>query len=365
MSLRKARAAIGATAEVEAAAEEVLGKGNAVDAVVAGVFAACATSPGVLLGPVQILASGGGAGALAIDGRVRQPGLGAPRPRGFVSGEDIPDAARVGVPWLPAALSVAIATVGSVTFAQALAPAIAYAKGTERLEVLKRIASRGPRAMEERPIGSELLAFAGRPSGGLLTPDDLAAPHPDVLKAQTFPVALADPSAAVRPAASHKLPVKGAKATEGDPRIVVALPWAHADAGVLVPPAHCPEVSRARAVMAVDRNGGFAIAVWDEPTEGMMIPELGLRAPFFAEPVRRGQTRTRPGEVRAAAAAIGLVGKPGAPDVAFAAFGAADAYDVLASAVRGLVDDEQIAAHGEARLAALLHAQGTASAFRS
>ena len=54
MALRKARAVAASSADVEAAAEEVLGKGNAVDAVVAGAFAACAASPGVLLGPVQI-----------------------------------------------------------------------------------------------------------------------------------------------------------------------------------------------------------------------------------------------------------------------------------------------------------------------
>src|SRR5687768_11026845 len=186
MALRKARAAVASGPEIEAAAEDLLGKGNAVDAVVAGVFAACAASPGVLLGPVQILVGGAGAGLLAIDGRVRQPGMGAPRPRGFVSDEEIPEAARVGAPWLPAALSVAIATAGSATFAQVLAPAIAAAKGSPRKDILSRIASRGPRAIEERPLGQELVALAGRPSGGLLTSDDLSSPRPTVQKAASF-----------------------------------------------------------------------------------------------------------------------------------------------------------------------------------
>ena len=60
MTRRLQRAAVASSGEVEAAAEELLRKGNALDAVVAGVFAACALSPGVLLGPVQILIGGGG-----------------------------------------------------------------------------------------------------------------------------------------------------------------------------------------------------------------------------------------------------------------------------------------------------------------
>ena len=68
MALRKARAAVASSPEIEATAEEVLRKGNALDAVVAGVFAAAALAPGVLLGPVQILLGGAGAGFLAIDG---------------------------------------------------------------------------------------------------------------------------------------------------------------------------------------------------------------------------------------------------------------------------------------------------------
>ena len=140
-------------------------------------------SPGVLLGPVQILVGGAGAGLLAIDGRVRQPGIGAPRPRGFMDDEEVPDAARVGVPWLPASLSVAIATMGTATFAQVLGPALALAKGSPRAEVLQRIASRGPRAIEERPLGGELLALAGRPSGGLLTTRRSLVAAPEVQKA--------------------------------------------------------------------------------------------------------------------------------------------------------------------------------------
>lgn len=371
MSLRKARAAVASTPEVESVAEEILGKGNAVDAVVAGVFAACALSPGVLLGPVQVLVGGAGAGLLAIDGRVRQPGIGAPRPRGFTSAEEIPDAARVGVPWLPAAMSVAIATMGTATFNHVLSPAVALAKGTPRAEVLGRIASRGPRALEEGRLGGELLAAAGRPSGGLLTTDDLSSPRPEVQKAtRTTLVPSALPR--VRAAASGKGRTtslaadlwKKSAALEAEPRVLMTLPWTPIASELPAPPAQDVDVIRVRAVAAVDRNATFAVATWEEATDdGLLLAELGLRAPLLAEPVRRGQTRVRPGEVRAAAAPVALVGAA-APELLLCAFGAPDAYDVLGQAIEGLVTDDRIEAHGDARLIALAHTNGTASILR-
>ncbi|HVH46955.1 MAG TPA: hypothetical protein VM925_31645, partial [Labilithrix sp.] len=296
-----------------------------------------------------------GAGLLAIDGRVRQPGIGAPRPRGFTTAEEIPDAARVGVPWLPAAMSVAIATMGSATFNQVLSPAVSLAKGTPRKEVLARIASRGPRAVEERPLASELLASAGRPSSGLLTTEDLASPHPEVLKASLN--ALEMPRAPGAESAN--------KTAQGEPKVLITLPWTRLEANLPAPPAHDAEVSRVRAVAAVDRNATFAIACWEEATDGLFISELGLRAPFLAVPVRRGQTRVRPAEPRPAAGPIALVGTAGVPEVAFCAFGASDAYSVLGQAIEGLVTEDRIEAHGEARLVALAHANGAASVLRS
>jgi gamma-glutamyltranspeptidase/glutathione hydrolase len=357
MALRKARAAAASAPEIEAAAEELLGRGNAVDAVVAGVFAACAVSPGVLLGPVQLLVGGAGAGLLAVDGRVRQPGIGAPRPRGFTTAEEVPDAARVGVPWLPATMSVAIATMGTATFNQVLAPAVALAKGTPRKDVLARIASRGPRAIEESSLSGELLAHAGRAANGLLTTDDLSSPRPDVQKAARV----------VLPAALGGAAAKKGKTASGEPepRVLVTFPWTRIEADRPAPPAHEVDVARVRAVAAVDRNATFAIACWDEATDGVLVSELGLRAPFCAEPVRRGQTRVRPGDPRPAAGPVALLGTAAAPELAFCAFGAADAYTVLAQAIDGLIADDRIEAHGHARLVALAHAQGTASVLRS
>jgi gamma-glutamyltranspeptidase/glutathione hydrolase len=357
------RAAVASSPEVEAAAEELLAKGNAVDAAVAGAFAACATSPSVLLGPMQILVGGGGLGLRALDGRVRQPGMGAPRPRGFRDEEEVPDAARVGVPWLPATLSVAVATAGTATFAQVMAPAIALAKGSPRADVLAKIAARGPRAIEERPLSAELLALAGRPNGGLLTSDDLASPRPEVHPAARLVV----PGAATSSPRSARGKNKRAEPAEdvsARPRVVIELPWSNEEGGMPAAPSAHVDVGAARAVLAVDRHGAFAIAVWAESPDGIMLADLGLRAPFFAEPVRRGQTRVRPGDARPAAAPVALVGTDVGPEVAFAAFGAGDAYDVLRGAIRSLLEEERIEAHGEARLVALSHANGAASVFR-
>lgn len=365
MTLRKSRAAVASSPEVEVAAEELLRKGNAVDAVVAGVFAACALAPGVLLGPVQILIGGGGVGLRALDGRVRQPGIGAPRPRGFREGEDVPDAARVGVPWLPATLSVAVATAGTATFAQVMAPGLALAKGSPRHDVLAKIGSRGPRAIEERPLSAELLALAGRPSNGLLTSDDLSSQRPEIHHASRHLLRLAGDGGPRTAGGRGHVGVKKSEPTDGPtPRVVIALPWANDDGGYPVPPVGHPPVATTRAVAAVDRFGAFAVACWDEGVDGITIPELGLRAPFFAEPVMRGATRVRPGDARPAAAPVALVGTDAGPEFAFAAFGAGDAYDVLRGAIRSVIEDDRIEAHGESKLVAISHLLGTVSALR-
>ena len=55
------RAAAASETHVALAAREALVRGNAVDAVVAGVLAAVAEAPGVFLGPLQVLIAGAGA----------------------------------------------------------------------------------------------------------------------------------------------------------------------------------------------------------------------------------------------------------------------------------------------------------------
>src|SRR5438128_314049 len=126
-------------------ARAILAAGNAADAVVAGVLAAAAEEEGVLLGPLQVLGGGAGAGRRAIDGRLRQPGKGAPRPRGFKAEGEVPQAARVGVPALPAALATLLAGTGSLSMAHVTGPALELSRASPaRGRVIERMARRGP-----------------------------------------------------------------------------------------------------------------------------------------------------------------------------------------------------------------------------
>ncbi len=285
------RAAAASEAHVAEAAREVLGRGNAVDAVVAGVLMAAAESPGVLLGPVQLLAGGSGAGLIGFDGRVRQPGLGVQRPRGFLSSEEIPEAARVGVPALPAALATALASLGVVTLLRAAGPALAWvrSRSPERAQVLEAIARRGHPALVEDWMASELTAAAGRAARGLLTPEDLSAVRPGVVRCD---------ERALEPSGALTVPWRG------DP---------------------AEDASSTQIVAAIDGRGMAAVACYEVPVDGVAVPALGLLAPRSAAPVLRGKPRVAPGEPRLAAAPIALRVRRGIVDLVLGVAGSPDA----------------------------------------
>ncbi|HEX8794486.1 MAG TPA: hypothetical protein VF765_26255 [Polyangiaceae bacterium] len=286
-------AAAASEGHVAQATRAALARGNAVDAVVAGVLAAVAASPGVLLGPVQILVAGAGAGLLVVDGRVRQPGLGAPRPRGTVAGDAVPRAARVGVPAMPAALAAALAAAGSVTMRRVCLDAVEAAREAsgERAAVLASLARRGAPAMADEAIAGELAAVAGRAAGGVLTGRDLAS---------------------VRPALAH--PKERALEPEGWLRA----PWREG-----------ADASRAHVVVAADRRGLLCAACYESTEEGVPVPALGLVAPALASPVMRGETRVRPGEPRPSAAPIAIRVRNGLADLAVGIGVLADAEGAL------------------------------------
>jgi len=302
----RGRAVAAATnGSVAEAAAAILRRGNAVDAVVAGVFAASAEVPSVLLGPVQRLVGGAGVGLHAIDGRVQQPGRGLARPRGFLSDDEVPPSARVGAPVLPAALATALASFGKTPLARVLGPAteIARAVSKPRAEVLQRIAEAGPRALTRARVAGELVLAAGRGAGGLLSERDLEELRPRVVAASLTSL--------------------------GEARLVT-VPWGGeavrgAEKGWL-------SASTTQIVVAMDADGQMAIACYEAAIEGLSIQALDLVAPAFASPVRRGQTRVRAGEPCPAAAPIAL--KDGSSGVGAGAGGHPDAEKTLGDWLR-------------------------------
>ncbi len=280
------------------AASSMLPRGSAVDAVIAGVFAASAVSKTVFLGPVQILLGGAGMGLLAVDGRLRQPGLSVQRPRGFVTAEEIPPAAYVAVPSLVAALAATRAMANSSTLNQVLAPAIDLAKhaSKERHQLFQQIARRGPLALTEEPFSTELIAAAGRLAGGVLTLTDLQEMRPEVI------------ACGIEQKGDHR---------------VATVPWRDREVAS----------ARVELVAAADGHGRVAIACYEAPEEGVPIPALDLFAPLAAAPVRRGETRVRPGEPRPASAPMALLESAGMIEIALGFAHSATAEELLSAVV--------------------------------
>jgi hypothetical protein len=283
--MRTRATAVASEPFVEAAAREELAQSkSAVAAVIAGFFAAAGRHPDVLLGPTTVLVAGVGSGGRVFDGRLRQPGLGTKRPRGFREGETVPAAARVALPATIPAFAVALA-YDRVTTLSPIAKRgqreATESGSAERASVLKRIAEVGPRALAESAFVRPLLHVASPSEGGLLTPADFAG-------AGTFDV----------PAEERK--------TRG--KVLLEPPWAEDE-----PRAGAPTL--VEGVCAVDARGVYASLGYARIGEGLAVDALGLVAPLGATPVERGTPRVRPGEPIACSAplAIGL-DESGAPN---------------------------------------------------
>jgi hypothetical protein len=250
----------------EAAIRVLKQRGTATDAVVAAFWAQAGARPGVLLAPAQMLVAGPGVGPRAFDGRARQPGRGAARPRGFTAEQAVPDAARVAVATSVAMLALAYAHDGHVPFRRLVEPGIELAAGEGakgREAVLKRIASSGVAALREAAILRPLLAVASSVQGGLLTETDITEARPDSLPPEAF----------------------GSKGAGRNGRGLFVAPWHAAEAP------HRPQ----DIVAAVDGRAVIAVLSLAPDDEGVLIPELDLRAPRDASVVRRGVPRVRPG----------------------------------------------------------------------
>jgi gamma-glutamyltranspeptidase/glutathione hydrolase len=245
-----------------AAAEELARGGTAIDAVLAGYFTAAGLYPGVLLGPVTLLLGGTGSGDRAFDGRVRQPGKNAKRPRGSLPGEAPPQSSRVGVPYSVPALAVALGYGAQSTLARLVAPGVAAARGLgaeRRASVLARVGEVGALAFSEPEVSLALVRAFGPPSGGQVTPADFTRPEGVDCAAQR---------------------------TERDGADWLVAPWA----------AESTEgYARGACVGAVDVNGLLAVSSFECQPEALSLDELELSAPLIASPTLRGVTRVTPG----------------------------------------------------------------------
>ncbi len=316
---------------------------NAIDAVLAGVLALAFQMPGVLLGSGTILLGGTGEGLLAIDGRARQPGLGAARPRGFKDEREIPDAARIAVPLLPAALTLAHAGRGvkTRTALVRIAGAVAQTRAaTEhssesadaRHESLRAFGREGGALFRAGPIRDALLAASARSVGGVLTPEDLDALRPEIVQATRVELDARRWALAPWATRMHSALTRAARGSIAD--------------ATLADPASVPSIPGEVAVIAAsDARGAVAIAAILIPAFATLLENTGLSAPHLARPVLRSVTREAPGAPLAGPASIGIAhrrtieaGKSelAGVDLAVGVGGPGDVEEVFAQIARGL-----------------------------
>ena len=262
----------------EAAIAQLGQGGSAVGAVLAGFFAAAGGYSGVLLSPLTILVAGIGTGGRAFDGRLRQPGLGTKRPRGFLPDEVIPLAARIAVPGAIAAAAVANAYDGAKSLGSLVKHGILRAEragADARAEVLSRVRSAGQVALSEQTFTRPFLRLAGPSEGGLITPADFTN------------VTDIDHAASMRHVAGSDF---------------LEPPWSEAGAEEPLP----SELGIGAAVCAVDVRGVFAAVAYFRPADGLELEDLALLAPFVAVPTQRGVPRQTPGSPLPAPAPIAV-----------------------------------------------------------
>jgi gamma-glutamyltranspeptidase/glutathione hydrolase len=261
--IRQAALATDSVAQ-KAAEDQLAASGSALAAVLSGYFAAAGANAGVLLGPMALLVGGVGQGARAFDGRLRQPGLGTRRPRGFPNEAEVPEAASVAIPTAPFAAIVAHAYVAGASLAAVIRPGIEAAERAGsplRARCLERLAAVGASALAEPAFRRPFLHAGSTSEGGLVTPSDLEPP-PDV-----------------------DLP---ASETLLDDSRWLSAPWATSTGkGVLL--------GGGGGICAADAHGVLAAVSYRSVDSGAWLEELGLFAHLSAVPVLRGVPRITPG----------------------------------------------------------------------
>jgi hypothetical protein len=208
------------------------------------------------------------------------------------------------VPALPAAASLALASLGSTTSLRIASTAIerARALSAERAVVIESFARRGAAALLGDFVASELIGVAGRSARGLLTKEDLASVRPTLRSCD---------EQALQPSGILWVPWRNGGPQDGSCTHVVA---------------------------AADARGLVAIACYEAAPSGLEVPALGLVAPGFASPVLRGQPRVRPAQACAAAAPIAMRIQRGVADLALGVACAPDAEAHLRVVVDALAE---------------------------
>ncbi len=302
----RAAASTASSAAARAAAAAIIeAGGTAVDAVIAGFFAAAGERPGVLLAPAIALVAGTGAGARAYDGRSVQPGLGAARPRGFVADAAIPDAAFASAPRSIAMLVLLHGHRGRTSLSVLARDGVAAAEAQgekARAGLIRRVGASGVLALRSAEVARELLAAAGSVAGGVLTERDLEEARPAETDAITTALA------------------SGAN--------VFTSPW----------PSLAASAVAAEAVVACDGRGIVAAIAYVPTGAGVLVPELGVALARDAVPVLRGVTRVAPGTALEAPAPIALLGRKGF----WAAVGLTGAAQLRPEALDGLAGGQAL-----------------------
>jgi gamma-glutamyltranspeptidase/glutathione hydrolase len=305
VSLRAAASTASSVAARAAAAEILAAGGTAVDAVISGFFAAAGERPGVLLAPAVALVSGTGAGGRAYDGRSVQPGLGSARPRGFVEGATIPEAAYAAAPRTIAMLVLLHGHRGRTSLSVLARAGVAAAEAQDekaRAGLIRRVGASGVLALRSTEVARALVSAGGSVAGGMLTERDLEEARP----AETDAVTTALTSGAT----------------------VFTSPWAPSEAFA----------AGAEAVVACDGRGIVAAIAYAPSAAGVVVPELGITLARDAVPVLRGVTRLAPGTPIASAAPIALLGRKGF----WAAIGLTGVASLRAEALEGLASGQAL-----------------------
>lgn len=269
-------AAASSSDDAASAARTTLEKGgSAVDAVLSGFFAIAGADASGLLAPTSVLVFGVGAGARAFDGRSLQPGLGAPRPRGILSGQSSSEASKVSVPRSLRLVALLHSLHGRRPLSDAVKHGVSAAKAagaTERAALIGDVGDVGAGALDRSRVRELLFAVSNAAVGGALSPDDLeeALPHEVAVTAQSI---------------------------DGAPTFRV--PWGSQ-------PGQASPSSRTSVIAAVDPWGLVALLSL-ERGHSLVVPGLGVGLPLSGIPVRRGVPRTAPGTALPAPAPLAVI----------------------------------------------------------